>query len=372
MPKKTKEKITVTETENPADQTYYVSWHISKPEKENRTVDIFSDGILRQKDFSILFEKLEKTENNADESEQHNIPVMATDIINIFSSVVFDAGFFKRAADNGITVNIFGQTGKLLGQFTPFSALHSPKVTMEQFEQYFHKGERVALAREFVLASIHNLRLNIRYYNKTRHKEIYDVKLGKLEIAERKIKDCRTYDELLLLEAQSRQFYYDCFDSFIRSDSFAFEKRSRRPPHNEVNAMLNFGNTLLYNLLATEINKTPLDVRVGFLHATNRREQSLNLDIAEVFKPLLVDRVVFSLINRRAITPEDFYTDGEGVYLNAEGKQLFLKAFYEKLDTGVTVKNKSVKYKSIIREEIQKLVRHFRQGEKYKPFKQIR
>lgn len=82
--------------------------------------------------------------------------------------------------------------------------------------------------------------------------------------------------------------------------------------------------------------------------------------------------MVFSLINRRAIKPDDFYYDGKGIYLNAKGKQLFLNAFYEKLDTGVTVKGKSVKYKSIIKEEIQKLVRHFRQGERYKPFKQIR
>ena len=201
---------------------------------------------------------------------------------------------------------------------------------------------------------------------------LYDVKLGKLEIAERKIKDCKVYHELLLLEAQAKQFYYDCFDGFIRAKGFAFEKRSRRPPLNEVNAMISFGNTLLYNLLATEINKTPLDVRVGFLHATNRREQSLNLDIAEIFKPLLVDRVVFSLINNRAVTPDDFCTDGKGIYLNAEGKQLFLKAFYDKLDTGVTVNGKRMKYKSIIREEVQKLVRYFRQGEKYKPFKQIR
>ena len=200
----------------------------------------------------------------------------------------------------------------------------------------------------------------------------YDSTLKRIERIEKKIKEIPDYEELLLLEGQARQCYYQCFDSFIRTDGFVFEKRSRRPPLNEVNAMISFGNTLLYNLVATEINQTPLDVRIGFLHATNRRQQSLNLDIAEIFKPLIVDRVVFSLINRRAVTPEDFYTEGSGVYLNAEGKRIFLHAFYEKLDTGVTVKDKSVKYKSIIKEEIQKLIRYFRQGEKYKPFKQIR
>ena len=349
--------------EDAPDHAYYRGWHISTPERENRAVDLLSDGILRQKEYSLVFENNEK---------EHEIPVMSTDSINIYSSVIFDTGFFKRAADCGITVNLFGQTGKLLGQFTPFSSLLSPRVTLEQFEAYFNVQKRVALAREFVLASIHNLRLVIRYYNKMYPDALYDSMLRKIERVEKKIKETDDYDELLLLEAQARQFYYQCYDSFIRAEGFVFEKRSRRPPRNEVNAMISFGNAMLYNLLATEINKTPLDVRVGFLHATNRRQQSLNLDVAEIFRPLIVDRVVFSLINRRAVTPDDFFSDGGGVYLNAEGKRIFISAFYEKLDTCVTVKGKSVKYKSIIREEVQKLVRYFRQGEKYKPFKQIR
>ena len=354
--------FTAVEEDTP-EQAYFRGWHISTPEKENRAVDLLSDGILRQKEYSLLFDN---------DTEQKDIPVMATDMINIYSSVIFDTGFFKRVADCGIAVNIFSQTGKLLGQFTPFSSLLSPRVTLEQFEQYFDARKRVALAKEFVLASIHNLRLVIRYYNKMYPDALYDSMLRKIERVEKKIKETGDYDELLLLEAQARQLYYQCYDSFIRTEGFVFEKRSRRPPLNEVNAMISFGNTMLYNLLATEISKTPLDVRVGFLHATNRRQQSLNLDVAEIFRPLIVDRVVFSLINRRAITPDDFYSDCSGVYLNAEGKRIFISAFYDKLDTGVTVKGKSVKYKSIIREEVQKLVRYFRNGERYKPFKQIR
>jgi len=65
--------------------------------------------------------------------------------------------------------------------------------------------------------------------------------------------------------------------------------------------MISFGNVVLYNLIAAEIYRSPLDIQVGFLHATNTRKESLQLDLAELFKPLLVDRVVFSLINKRVI-----------------------------------------------------------------------
>ena len=75
-----------------------------------------------------------------------------------------------------------------------------------------------------------------------------------------------------------------CYDGFINRNEFVFDSRTRRPPRNEVNAMISFGNTLLYSLISREIQKTALDVRVGFLHATNKRHETLNLDIAEIFQ----------------------------------------------------------------------------------------
>lgn len=188
-----------------------------------------------------------------------------------------------------------------------------------------------------------------------------------------RIKQCGKHGDLLLLEAQVRQIYYSCFDSFIGAEDFVFEKRTRRPPKNSVNAMISFGNTVLYNLLASEIYRSALDVRVGFLHSTTRREESLNLDIAEIFKPLVVDRTVFSLINRRIIRREHFTaSENNGVYLTQEGKRIFLQTFYEKLDTVVTVKDHKMNYNQIISEEIRKLISHFKNGDKYIPFKQVR
>jgi len=139
------------------------------------------------------------------------------------------------------------------------------------------------------------------------------------------------------------------------------------------NAMLSFGNTVMYSLIATEIQKTALDVRIGYLHATNTRKNSLNLDIAEIFKPLLVDRVILSLVNKGEIVPTHFETHENGtVYLTTEGKRIFLSAFYEKLDAVITVGDKKMSYDSIVKEEIRKLIRHFRTNDKYKGFRQVR
>ena len=295
--------------------TAYHTWYSHKPHNNRRRVDLLSDGILRQKDFSILFDT---------EIEDKVIPSISTNIINIYSNVIFDVGFLDVSMKNGIIVNIFDKKDVCLGSFIPSSPLKAPIVTHEQLVKYYNKECRIQLAKEFIIASIHNSLLNIRYYNKQHNRVEYEDAIEKLCALKKTIKLVSEYEKLLLLEAQARSIYYGCFDHFIQGAGFVFEGRTRRPPKNNVNAIISFGNTVLYSLIATEIQKTTLDVRIGFLHATNSRKASLNLDIAEIFKPLVVDRVIFSLINKRSLSSEHFtYCENGAVYLNEEGKHIF-------------------------------------------------
>ncbi len=328
-------------------------------------MQIISDGILRQRDYTLLLEA---------ETGSMDIPAKNTECINIFSTVVFDSNFFKTAASNGIGVNLFDQHGHLLGRFLPHSPLNSLPLTVEQISAYTNKEKRLMLARSFVLGSLHNLRLNIRYYHKSRPASCYEISLEILRDLERQIKCCEEYQALLLLEARVRAAYFRCLDSFLAGSGFRFDHRSRQPPGNEVNALLSFGNTLLYSYFATEISKTALDVRIGYLHATTRRLESLNLDLAELFKPLIVDRTAFRLINRKQLQPERHFDrlEGGGVYLSAEGKRVYLEEFHEKLYSRVTDHSVAKSYAQLMTEEVRKLIRYFRSGEEYVPFRQIR
>lgn len=342
----------------------YRNWYEETLFDFHNAVDILSDGILRPKDYSFVFES---------DSETVDLPVKNVEVINIYSDVAFEGNFLKVALENNVIVNVFNKSNKLIGRFIPNTPLKSPKTTNNQILSYCNAEERLKLAKIFVLASIHNTRLNIRYYNKQDPLEVFDEALNKINNTEKKIKTCKSYENLLMLEAQVREAYYSCFDSFIKNEDFSFVKRTRRPPENEVNAMISFGNVILYNYLATHIYRSPLDIRTGFLHATNNRKESLNLDLAEIFKPLVVDRVVFSLINLRSMNLTHFYTDENGgVYLNETGKRIFIRAFYEKLNTVVTVKDSRHSYRKIIRDEIRQLSLHFKNGEKYKGFRQVR
>ena len=342
----------------------YYTWNRNRPLNPRNSVDILSDGILRQKDFSAIFDT---------ETSKTSVPLDTIERINVFSNVILDSGFLKKATDAGVCINLFSKDYSYMGRFVPSGHIKDQRLIFEQLEAYNDEKYRLQLAKEFDLASVHNLRLNIRYYNKQREEDIYHRALSTIDKLYDKMKICSDYTHLLMTEAQIRGIYYSCFDSFIKNKTFVFDMRSKQPPLNEVNSMISFGNVVLYNYIATEVYKSPLDIRVGFLHATNRREESLNLDIAEIFRPLIVDRIVFSLINRNEINLSCFeYFETGGVYLNEEGKRIFLRAFYEKLGSTLNIKNRQCSYAELINLEIQKLVRHFRKTENYRAYRQVR
>ena len=109
---------------------------------------------------------------------------------------------------------------------------------------------------------------------------------------------------------------------------------------------------------------------IGVFHAANRRHYSLNLDFAGMYKPIIVDRVIFKLINRCQIRQESFMTMEDGaVYLNEEGKRLFIREFEGKLRDKITIKEKTYTYEQVIENDIRAYVRHLRDGEDYKPYK---
>jgi CRISPR-associated protein Cas1 len=127
---------------------------------------------------------------------------------------------------------------------------------------------------------------------------------------------------------------------------------------------------MIYNYALSEIYQTHLDPRIGFLHTSNFRRFSLNLDIAEIFKPVIGDRVIFSVLNKNIITKNDFEKDMEGIILKDNGKKKFLQQMEERLKSTINYKklNRNVSYRRLIRLELYKLEKHLMDEEEYLPF----
>ncbi len=336
-------------------------WHPCVVEKVNKEYHIVKNGTLNKKDYALLFE-------NPD--EKHHIPVEATEQINLYNEVLFSSSVLRTLAYERIRLGIYDRHGELLGYFTPQGYNKDAKVLIGQCLEYSDDSKRLKIAKAMEIAAIHNIRANIRYYIKKKHSNLESTEKVLTE-GIKQLNECKSVEQLLLAEARCRQQYYQAFNSILCNKDFAFEKRTKRPPEDAINALVSFGNTVLYNRIQQMIWHTQLDSRIGIFHAANKRNCSLNLDFADVFKPLTVDRAIFTIINRGQIRASDFTSgkDEKSVYLDDAGKRLFIEAFNEKMASKLTVKGKMVSYEQLIEGEIFKYQDHIRNDTKYAPYK---
>jgi CRISPR-associated protein Cas1 len=249
----------------------------------------------------------------------------------------------------------------------PKDNLLSGKVLIAQVIHQINPKKRLELARLILDGASFNMIKNLKYYN-SRGKELKSQIIQITTYRER-LPKARLIDELMGLEGNMRKCYYEAFD-LILNDYF-MEGRSYQPPRNEVNALISFGNMMCYSQCLKAIHQTQLNPLISFLHEPGERRYSMSLDLAEIFKPILVDRVIFRVLNKKEIQKNDFEPDLNRILLKDSGRKTFVKVFEERLNETIqhrTLK-RNVSYKYLIRLECYKILKHIMGIEKYKPLK---
>lgn len=324
-----------------------------------KRVFIFNDGELKRKDNTVYFE----TEEN-----KKYIPIEDIKELYIFGEVSLNKKFLDYMSQKEVILHFFNYYGYYTGTYYPREHLNSGYMILRQAEYYMDEEKRLNIARRFVEGSAKNILSVVKYY-KNRGKELENIEQGIISL-EKGLESCKDTSELMGIEGNIRELYYKGFDTIIDNDDFVFDQRTRRPPKNQLNAMISFGNSLLYVLVISEIYKTHLDPRIGYLHTTNFRRFSLNLDVAEIFKPIIVDRIIFTLIAKNMITIDDFEKDMGGVLLKESSMKKFVEEFDSKLKTTIQHRElgRSVSYNRLIRMELYKLEKHLMGEDEYIPF----
>jgi len=336
-----------------------LAWDGKKRTAMKKTIYIFSDGELKRKENTLYFET---------EKGRKYIPVENTSEIMVFGEVTLNKRFLEFLTQSEIIIHFFNHYGYYVGSFYPREHLNSGYMVLKQAEHYLDTEKRLTLARGFVEGAIENIKKVLAYYdNRGKEVGLYRERID--EIA-KGLKGCGSNEELMAIEGNIREQYYRAFDRILDNEHFVFEGRTKRPPRNRLNALISFGNSLVYTASLSEIYQTHLDPRIGFLHATNFRRFTLNLDVAEVFKPLIADRVIFTLINKGIIKSSHFEKRLDGIVLNEKGRELFVREMDERFKATFHHRRlgRHVSYKRLIRMELYKLERHLMEEEQYKPF----
>ena len=362
---KTKKGIIVDKP--PRNVSVYDTWQKKTVEVIDHRYDVISDGILTQQHWNLLFDG---------ENGKAHFPSEVTDYLNVYSSVVIDSRVIQLLAQKNIRVNVMDTFGDKVAVILPANPRMNMSIVQKQLQAHYELETRLLIAKEMERAHFHNLRSVLRYYHKRKKRLVLGETIGVIGEAIRTLEEVNSIDHLMLKEARVKQVYFACFNEIILDEKFAFHKRNKRPPKDAINALMSFGNVFLYNYIASVIYRSPLDIRFSFVHSVSRRSENLNLDIADIFKPVIVDRTIFAVVNRQEIQADKHFEQiqtqqGEGIYLNYEGKIIFLRALKEKLRTVVTVNGKKMRYSDLIREEVYKIYRFLKHGEAYKGYRYI-
>jgi CRISPR-associated protein Cas1 len=300
--------------------------------------------------------------------ERRAIPVEDVDALWVFGELDLNARVLVFLSQHKVPVHFFNYYGFYAGSYYPREYLHAGYLVVRQVSHYSNKRLRLVIAKEFIQAAMHNIMRNLRYYG-TRGADLQSETEG-VQAEMLRLETVKDVEELMGCEGRARAAYYKAFSRILRND-VEFTKRVRRPPDNIVNALISFTNGLVYASALSQIYRTQLDPTISFLHEPGARRFSLALDLAEVFKPILADRLIFKLLNNRQLNERDFAQDLNCCYLKESGRKIVLKEWDARLKTTIEHRRlkRKVSYERLIRLECYKLIKHLTDVEPYAGFR---
>lgn len=243
-------------------------------------------------------------------------------------------------------------SGKYLGRLVPEMG-KNVILRRLQFEKLSDENIKLRFSKSIVSAKAENSIQVIRRFNYYRKsQEVTDI-LNRLIFLKKSIEGVSGINSLLGVEGTIASTYFESFD-YLVTGNIKFEKRTRRPPQNEFNALLSFGYTILLNLVRTMVNIVGLDPYFGSYHAEDYGRPSMVLDLMEEFRAVAVDYAVIKSLNKNIFTKSDFVRNEDEelpVSLTIFGRKKYLSILEKRFNTlfWYSYKNKKFSLREIIR-----------------------
>ena len=274
----------------------------------------------------------------------------------------------EKLGKQNIIVHFFNYYEGYSGTFYPREKYMSGKLLIKQVEIF--QTKRVEIAKSIVKGIGINIYYVLEHYAKHGIEEVKYVRKYIKEQLEVNLEKAETIEEIMQVEGDMWQQFYGTF-KVILPEEFMFNKRVKRPPDNPINAMISFGNSLLYAKTTSIIYQTHLDQRISFLHTPTQRRFSLTLDLTEVFKPIITFKTIFELVNRNRIkVDKHFEKKVNYCLLNEAGRDLFINAFEERLESTFEhpILKRRTSYKNAIKLDCYKLIKYILEDKPFVPF----
>ena len=290
---------------------------------------------------TYLHKKGDAVEVLLEDKKLATIPMITLDSIVCFGNIYVSPFLLGAAPEHNITISFLSETGKFLARVQgPVAG--NVLLRKAQYRVSDDKEKSAHVAKYFITGKIVNQKTVLQRAIRDHKEKIDSVRIQNvIDVLNRnldKIDSEKDLDKLRGIEGDSAESYFSVFNELITSqkDNFKFEGRNRRPPLDNVNAMLSYVYTLLYHDMISALEVVGLDPAVGFMHRDRPGRLSLALDLMEEFRAFFADRLVLSLINRNEITSDQFETTASGaVIMNDAARKSLINAYQKKKEVVV-------------------------------------
>ncbi|WP_026731167.1 type I-D CRISPR-associated endonuclease Cas1d [Fischerella sp. PCC 9605] len=260
-----------------------------------------------------------------------DVPLIKIDGVVVLGRATVSPAVVNELLERQIPLTFLTETGRYLGRLEP-EVTKNIFVRKAQWQAAGESNQAIHAVQGFVRGKLKNYRNILN----RRQRESTDLDLSasiqRLEQVIAPIDTTQSINSLRGLEGAGSAAYFGCFDQMIRNTEFKFTNRVRRPPTDPVNSLLSFGYALLRHDVQGAVNVVGFDPYLGYLHCDRYGRPSLALDLMEEFRPLVVDAIVLSTLNKLLLTPADFVTEplSGAVSLTNEGRKTFLRLYAQK------------------------------------------
>ncbi len=260
-----------------------------------------------------------------------DVPMIKVDGVVILGRATISPAVVTELLERHIPLSFLTGTGKYLGRLEP-ELTKNIFVRRAQWQAAGETEQAVHVVRSFVRGKLKNYRIALLRREREDPQLNLQSGITRLEQAIAPIDKTVKINSLRGLEGAGSAAYFGCFDQLIKNSEFQFEARHRRPATDPVNALLSFGYSLLRHDVQSAVNIVGFDPYLGYLHFERYGRPSLALDLMKEFRPLVVDAMVLSAINKRSLTATDFTTEplSGAVNLVKEGLRTFLRLYEQK------------------------------------------
>ena len=266
------------------------------------------------------------------DEDKVSVPALSIEAVVCFGKNTVSTPLIGFCAERGISLVFLSERGRFLARVEG-SVSGNVLLRKRQYESMNDQDFSSAFVRSLLMAKLRNSKtvlLRSARSEESADSSLYDAANRLSELAKALI-STESIDTMRGIEGAAATIYFSCFDRMLGAACpFRFETRSRRPPKNEVNAVLSFAYTLLRREVASALETVGLDPAAGYLHTLRPGRPAFALDLMEELRGPLCDRFVLTLFRRKQLSNAQFDLDEEAVYLNEKGRRTVLSAWQKR------------------------------------------